>query len=290
MTTLLILVVTGCSGGHRLTADPSVQVPPMRVAARTTWPPYPAFRTGRAPRARPAVEWCASLRTTSCLGIPPRNRSPIASSRASATTDTSMPSPTATRRRLHGRKTARGRYFKHRRPANPRTVAPTRNRSSPSRSPSGRHTWSAARSATRSAPQADDHSSAGPCPAATHPPTPTTTSPSANDSRTRPPQLFRERVALAGRRFGFRANSLRLLKPLQLAPLLGVEIDTDRKTFAANVPRIEDLVDPLGAFEGFFFEARDYKGPFLVTSQTLRGQERGAEWAWIPTALPFPHR
>lgn len=103
------------------------------------------------------------------------------------------------------------------------------------------------------------------------------------------PQLFRERVALTGRRFGFRVTSLQLLKPLQLAPLLVVEVDSDRRTFAATVPRIEHLLDPAGAFEGFFFEARDHNGPFLVTSQTLRGQQRGSQWAWNPDALPFAH-
>ncbi len=287
--TLFVLVVTGCSGGHRLAADPSVRVPPMRVAARTTWPPYPSF----------PHKSCATRSTGGGMDrvapsyFVPRHRTPqaiadrildrLGDDRYVHAISYGNP-PTAPR--------AENRLWALLQ--TPAARQPTDSRADPEQivtislaeweaylvggalrdeiCAAGRRPlfgWSVP--GGDASAYSDDYQ------------------PFGQRFQNPRPQLFRARVALAGRRFGFRVNSLRLLKPLQLAPLLVVEIDTDRKTFAANVPRIEELLDPLGAFEGFFFEARDDKGPFLVTSQTLRGQERGAQWAWNPTALPFSH-
>ena len=89
------------------------------------------------------------------------------------------------------------------------------------------------------------------------------------------PQAFRRRVALVGRRYGFRVVSLRLLRPRQLAPLLVVETSRDRKGFMADVPQIEALLNPTtreggriaGTFEGFFLEVRDRNGLFSRLSR-----------------------
>jgi len=112
-----------------------------------------------------------------------------------------------------------------------------------------------------------------------------------------PAQAFRRRVQLVGKRYGFRVASLRLPRPRQLAPLLVVQTDRNRKDFVADVQAILALLDPTtsghGAtaltFEGFFFEARDAKGPFVRTENVYRGEVEGGEWSWSRCAYPFPH-
>lgn len=104
---------------------------------------------------------------------------------------------------------------------------------------------------------------------------------------------FRKRVALVGRRYGFRVVSLRLLRPLQLAPLLIVETSRDRTAFVKDVPRILSLLNPSTraalTFEGFFFEAEDAHGPFVETSGGVRGQRWGGQWSSNPNVYPFVH-
>jgi hypothetical protein len=110
-------------------------------------------------------------------------------------------------------------------------------------------------------------------------------------------QAFRRRVQLVGKRYGFRVASLRLLRPRQLAPLVVVQTDRNRKAFVADVPAILALLDPTtsgpGAtalsFEGFFFEARDAKGPFVRTENVYRGEVEGGEWSWSRCVYPFQH-
>lgn len=109
-----------------------------------------------------------------------------------------------------------------------------------------------------------------------------------------PPQAaFRKRVALVGRRYGFRVLSLRLIRPLQLAPLLIVETSRERASFVKDVPTILSLLDPsnrgAATFEGFFFEAEDAHGPFVETSGGVRGQRWGGQWSWSPDVYPFDH-
>ena len=40
-------------------------------------------------------------------------------------------------------------------------------------------------------------------------------------------------------------------------------------------------------FEGFFFEARDAKGPFAATFGNVRGTLSGGQWAWNPCHYPY---
>ena len=110
-------------------------------------------------------------------------------------------------------------------------------------------------------------------------------------------RAFRRRVELVAKRYGFRVASLRLLRPRQVAPLLVVQTDRSRKDFVADVPAILALLDATtgghGAaaltFEGFFFEARDAKGPFVRTENVYRGEVEGGEWSWSRCVYPFPH-
>ena len=282
--TLIALAVSGCGGGHRLAADPSVRVPPIRVAARTTWPPYPSFpRKSCATRStgggmvRVAPSYFVRRHGTPHQ-IAHRILARLGDDRYVHAVSYGQP-PGAIGNRLW---------------ALLQTPAPADSHGDPEQIvTTSLAEWEAylVGGALR-----DEICAAGGQPLVGWSVPGGDASAYSDDYQpfgqrfqNPTPQLFRARVALAGRRFGFRVSALRLLNPLQLAPLLVVEIDTDRKTFAANVPRIEDLLDPTGAFEGFFFEARDHKGPFLVTSQTLRGQERGSQWAWNQTASPFPH-
>jgi len=110
------------------------------------------------------------------------------------------------------------------------------------------------------------------------------------------PAAFRRRVALVGRRFGFRVVTLRLLRPEQIAPLLVVETSRSRKSFAHEVPRIMSLLDPVSSsgqrtaqtFEGFLFAAEDAKGPFLDVESSSRGEGEGGEWAANQCLYPYP--
>ena len=108
---------------------------------------------------------------------------------------------------------------------------------------------------------------------------------------------FRARAAAVGRRYGFRIGSLRLLHPLQLAPLLIVKTSRDRKAFVHDVPAIMRLLDPIRStrgraavtFDGFFFEADDSRGPFVRVENVYRGETMGGEWSWNPCVYPYPH-
>jgi hypothetical protein len=111
------------------------------------------------------------------------------------------------------------------------------------------------------------------------------------------PQAFRRRVELIGRRYGFRIVSLRLLRPRELAPLLVVETQRERKAFVRDVPAIVSLLNPRSSdgqqtaqtFEGIFFEARDAKGPFVGIEQVYRGWIEGGQWSWDRFVYPYPH-
>jgi hypothetical protein len=110
------------------------------------------------------------------------------------------------------------------------------------------------------------------------------------------PAAFRKRVALVGRRYGFRVVSLRLLRPEQIAPLLVVSTSRNRKAFAHDVPAIMGLLNPTShtrkqtamTFEGFLLAAEDAKGPFLETQYVDRGESEGGEWATGNCLYPYP--
>ena len=111
------------------------------------------------------------------------------------------------------------------------------------------------------------------------------------------PAVFRRRVALIGRRYGFRVESIRLLRPLNLAPLVIVSTDRKRTAFAKDVAAIMRLLDPISrgrrtsavTFEGFMFEARDRNGPFIRLDNAYRGETMGGEWAWDRCWYPYAH-
>src|SRR5205085_8167693 len=111
------------------------------------------------------------------------------------------------------------------------------------------------------------------------------------------PAVFRRRVRLIGRRYGFSVEELRLLEPRQLAPLLVVRTERDRKAFVHDVPAIMKLLDPVSSgngatavtFEGFFLEARDARGPFVRVENVYRGETEGGQWWWNRGAYPYAH-
>ena len=111
------------------------------------------------------------------------------------------------------------------------------------------------------------------------------------------PARFRARVAAVGERFGFRVVALDLLRPRGLAPLLVVSTERERKAFVRDVPEIMSLLDPQArdergvavTFEGFFFEARDAKGPFVHVASAHRGTSMGSQWSWDRCVYPYPH-
>jgi hypothetical protein len=111
------------------------------------------------------------------------------------------------------------------------------------------------------------------------------------------PAAFRARVDAVGRRYGFDVVSLRLLRPLQIAPLLVVKTNRDRKSFVADVPAIMRLLDPVASgggstavtFEGFLLEAGDGDGPFVRVENLYRGQVEGGQWSWNRCVYPYAH-
>ena len=110
------------------------------------------------------------------------------------------------------------------------------------------------------------------------------------------PTAFRKRVALVGRRYGFRVASLRLLRPEQIAPLLIVRTSRKRRAFVKDIPKIMDLLNPRSTagkrsaetFEAFFFAVEDAHGPFSWTQYVGRGEGEGGEWAANRCLYPYP--
>jgi hypothetical protein len=93
------------------------------------------------------------------------------------------------------------------------------------------------------------------------------------------PAAFRRRLALIGRRYGFKVVSLRLLRPLQYAPLIVIETDRDPRAFENDLGAIDALVNPARpgdyTFEGEFIEVRGSRGAFAETYSLLRGTAEG---------------
>ncbi len=110
------------------------------------------------------------------------------------------------------------------------------------------------------------------------------------------PAAFRRRVALVGRRYGFRIASLRLLQPEQAAPLLVVDTSRSRKAFVRDIEAIVTALNPTNTvgresadtFEGFFLAAEDAHGPFAFVESLSRGQAEGGEWSWNRCDYPYP--
>ena len=108
---------------------------------------------------------------------------------------------------------------------------------------------------------------------------------------------FRARAARAGEKFGFRVESIRFLRPRELAPIVLVRTNRDRKDFIGDVPAILDVLDPQSVsrhrfgmtFEGIFFEARDSKGAFVRVDNAYRGEITGGQWSAERDAYPYEH-
>jgi hypothetical protein len=86
---------------------------------------------------------------------------------------------------------------------------------------------------------------------------------------------------------------VRLLRPRELAPLVVVETNRDRRAFVRDVSAIMSLLNPRSGkaitFEGFFFEARDAKGVFVGVQNNMRGVVGGGQWSWHRCHYPYAH-
>ena len=111
------------------------------------------------------------------------------------------------------------------------------------------------------------------------------------------PAAFRHRVELVGRRYGFTAEELRLLHPRQLAPLLVVHTERDRKAFVADVPKIMRLLDPVSTgsggasaitFEGFFFAAVAAMAPSSASRTSTAARPKADSGRGTPATTPTP--
>jgi hypothetical protein len=111
------------------------------------------------------------------------------------------------------------------------------------------------------------------------------------------PSDFRARAALAGKRYGFRVESIRFLRPLQLAPIVIVRTSRDREAFIRDVAAIVDVLNPASVsrhergltYEGILFEARDERGPFVRVDQSYRGAIVGGDWSAERGVYPYEH-
>lgn len=99
--------------------------------------------------------------------------------------------------------------------------------------------------------------------------------------------------------YAFRVVSVRMLHPLQRAPV--IVISSDRKqSLARATPKIINLFDPRSptrmnpsgyAYEAYFLVAQTTRGvPFLATFNHWRAPHvGGGQWAASESLYPFPH-
>lgn len=111
--------------------------------------------------------------------------------------------------------------------------------------------------------------------------------------------VLMHRLRQAQRRYGFQIVSVKMLHPLQSAPVVVIRSD-NKRAIAHAAPAIIDLFDPHHAtssnpsgyaYEGYFFVAQDSHGvPYLATFNRRRAPHvGGGEWAADPSLYPFPH-
>jgi hypothetical protein len=107
------------------------------------------------------------------------------------------------------------------------------------------------------------------------------------------------RLRRAQKLYGFEIVSVRVLHPLQSAPVIVIRSDS-RRAIARATSKIVNLFDPRHvtksnpsgfAYEGYFFIARDSHGiPYLATFNHWRAPHvGGGEWAAGESLYPFPH-
>lgn len=112
------------------------------------------------------------------------------------------------------------------------------------------------------------------------------------------PDEFRSRLDAAAQTDRFSVESVTLLQPRGLAPMIVVRTD-EPSVFAKAVPELLRSIDPKApgddtsgwAFEGIFLKALDGTGdPFLLVYNHWRGADAGGgQWARSPELLPFAH-
>ena len=113
-----------------------------------------------------------------------------------------------------------------------------------------------------------------------------------------PPAILRQRLREAADGHGFEVDSVKLLRPRQLAPEITVHT-TDYLGLTHALPRILRGLDPHHggsdaqgwSYEGFLIVARDERGiPFLAVYNYWRGQHKGGgQWARSEALFPFQH-
>jgi hypothetical protein len=313
LLTVALLALMGCGGhGRSLAVDPSIHVPAALPPSPVSWPRYPTFPPascwtrpdgGGAPlQAAPSSPLSARLDHVAPTKLVQRLLSRLGDNRYVVHIQLASPPPITLQH-------LRGYFAGARPPANARWAfvsAPAATRVLPTNANSGQveaqmiADWEVGLvvGALR-----DDFCAAGGPPLVgwtlgrggiglsdrtqaleQHFPNPS-------------PAVFRRRVALIGRRYGFTVRQLRLLRPRQLAPLLVVRTDRDRKAFVRDVPAIMKLLDPTSngpgktaiTFEGFFLEGQDAHGSFVRVDNHYRGETEGGQWSWNRCAYPYAH-
>jgi hypothetical protein len=114
-----------------------------------------------------------------------------------------------------------------------------------------------------------------------------------------PAAVLLRRLHRAQALYGFRIVRVRILHPLQRAPVIVIRSDRKR-AIARATPRIVELFDPRRptkanpsgyAYEAYFFVAETSRGvPYLATFNHWRAPHvGGGEWAADESLYPFPH-
>ena len=107
------------------------------------------------------------------------------------------------------------------------------------------------------------------------------------------------RLHKAAKLYGFRIVSVKMLHPLQRAPVIVIRSNS-KQSIARETPKIIDLFDPRHptatnpsgyAYEGYFFVAQTTGGvPYLATFNHWRAPHvGGGQWAATEQLYPFPH-
>ena len=112
-------------------------------------------------------------------------------------------------------------------------------------------------------------------------------------------RVLLRRLETARSRFGFEVESVTMLRPLQLAPVVILRSDRKLKLSRAT-PRILELIDPRHvtrqnpsgfAYEGIFLVAETTRGePYLAVYNHWRAPHvGGGQWAASESLYPYPH-
>jgi hypothetical protein len=112
-------------------------------------------------------------------------------------------------------------------------------------------------------------------------------------------QEFRRRLDRAAERYHFTIESVELLRPKQLAPMVVVR-SSDPFALSRDVPAIARSLDPKAAtdddrtgwaWEGFYFEVHDQadKPAIVVFNYWRQNSGGGGQWAADESLYPFPH-